>query len=141
MLEYKSGDAISSIYTAFLYKKVMDRVVPMNKMTPYHHFALEAFLPNVRKGVIGGLSNTIWGSLYFKLPFYNCVDIRRQDRGGEKTLYKRDSTLRLDLNLKFFNVPHFEGRLEFDPKYFDIIDESARQGDLIEELKNEILAV
>jgi hypothetical protein len=138
MLEYKSGDAISNIYTAFLFKKVMDRVVPMNKMTPYHQFALEAFLPNVRKGVIGGLSNTIWGSLYFKIPFYNCVDISRQNRTTENTIYKRDPTQRLDLNLKFFNIPYFEGRLEFDPKYFDIIDDSARQGDLIKELKVEL---
>jgi hypothetical protein len=126
------------LYTAYLYEKVMDRVIRMEEETPHHYLSFEAFLPGVRKGVIGGLSNTIWGTLFHKLPFYNCVDIERQNRQAENTLYKKDPSQFLDLNLKFFNVPYCKGRLEFDPKYFDIIDDSARQGDLIETLKQEI---
>jgi hypothetical protein len=102
---------------------------------------MEAFLPGVRKGVIGGLSNTIWGALFFSLPFYNCVAIEDQDRHTKNKLYNKDPSRLLDLNLRFFHVPYCNAKLEFDPKYFDIIDESARQGDLIEELKNEILTV
>jgi hypothetical protein len=64
---------MGKLYTALLYEKIMHRVVPMERLTRHHNFAMEAFLPGVRKGVIGGLSNTIWGALFFSLPFYNCV--------------------------------------------------------------------
>jgi hypothetical protein len=100
---------------------------------------MEAFLPGVRKGVIGGLSNTIWGALFFSLPFYNCVDIEDQDRHTKNKLYNKDPSHLLDLNLRFFNVPYCKAKLKFDPKHFDIIDESTRQGDLLKELKSEII--
>ena len=110
----------------------------MEKVTADHLLAMEAFLPGVRKGVIGGLSNTMWGALFFRLPFYNCVDLEAQDRGGEDTLYKNDASKFLDLNLQFFYVPCCRGWLEFDPRYFDVIDDSTRAGDLIADLQKEI---
>jgi hypothetical protein len=110
----------------------------MDEATPDHHFAMEAFLPGVKKGVVGGLSNTIWGTLYFRLPFYNCVDIERQDRRSGKRLYNKDPSQLLDLNLEFFNVPYCGGRLDFDPRYFDIIAESTREADLIGALRAEL---
>ena len=129
---------IKRLYTAYLYEKIMARAISMESVTSRQNFAMEAFLPGVKKGVIGGLSNTIWGSLYFKLPFYNCVDRKLQDRHAKDTLYKKDPSQLLDLNLRFFHVPYCEGRLDFDPKHFDIVDESTRRGDLIKELKNEL---
>ncbi len=129
---------VGRLYTAFLYEKILDRVTPMERVTSNHNFAMEAFLPGVKKGVIGGLSNTIWGALFFELPFYNCVDIDLQDRNADNKLYQKDSSLLLDLNLKFFHVPYCNGELKFDSKYFDIIQESTRQGDLIGEIRNEM---
>ncbi len=126
---------VSRLYTAMLYEKLMKRVVPMHEMTPHANLAFEAFLLGVKKGVIGGLSNTIWGTLFFELPFYNCVDMERQKREAGETLYKKDATRLLELNLQFFNVPFCEGKLEFDRKFFDIVDESTRQGDLFNELR------
>jgi hypothetical protein len=129
---------IGKLYTAFLYETVMNRVTPMQRLTQNHSFAMEAFLPGVRKGVIGGLSNTIWGSLFFKLPYYNCVDIQRQSRSAESKLYKKDPSELLDLNLKFFHVPYCQGKLHFENNHFSIVAESTRQGDLIEELRKEV---
>ena len=133
---------LEKLYTAYLYEKVMERTIPMDSVTPFHNFGMEAFLPGVRQGVIGGLSNTIWGALFYKLPFYNCVDITRQRRDAKDKLYgKKDPSQFLDLNLKFFLVPYCEGCLKFDSKYFDLVDETTRQGDLIEELRTEINTV
>ena len=127
------------LYTAYLYEKVIKRTIPLEKLTHYHSFAMEAFLPGVKKGVIGGLSNTIWGTLFSKIPFYNCVDIHLQDRGAEDRLYgKKKVEQVLELNLKYFFVPYCEGNLAFDKKYFEIVNEKTRQSDLIAELKKEI---
>lgn len=132
------GEHFGRLYTALVYEAVMRRVVAMEDVTPHHYCAMEAFLPGVKKGVIGGLSNTIWGALYFGLPFYNAVDINRQDRRSGETLYRKDASQLLDLNLRFFNVPYCRGRLAFDAKHFDIIDESTRAGDLIAALRTEL---
>jgi len=130
---------LERLYTAYLYERVLERTVPMKELTPFHNFGMEAFLPGVKKAVIGGLSNTIWGTLFHRIPFYNCVDITQQRRDADDKLYgKKKPEPLLGLNLKFFYVPYCEGQLQFDPKYFDIIDESTRQGDLIEELRKEI---
>lgn len=66
------------------------------------------------------------------------MDILAQDRNAGNKLYKRDPTKYLDLNLKFFSVPFCRGKLEFDPKYFEIVEESCRQGDIIKELNREL---
>ena len=136
-----AGNRFGRLYSAFLYERIMDRVIPIENLTAHHHLAMEAFLPGVNKGIIGGLSNTMWGALFFELPFYNCVDIEVQDREREDKLYNKDSSQLLDLNLRFFHVPYCRGELEFDRKYFDIVDDSTRQGDLIYEIKKELSQV
>jgi hypothetical protein len=132
--------ALGNLYTAFLYECVLQRTTSMEKLTPYHHFSMEAFLPKVRKGVIGGLSNTIWGALYFQLPFYNCVDIDRQRRSEVKDrLYgKKDPGNFLDLNLQYFLIPYCRGQLSFDPSYFALATEGARRGDIIAVIRQEL---
>ena len=116
--------------------------MPLSNITKYSLFAVEAFLPNVKKGVIGGLSNTIWGSLYHQIPFYNAVDMNRQDRFGSDRLYgTKDTTNHIDLNLKYFYIPFCEKRLEFDSNHFSIVHDSTRQADLLHEIKNEMECV
>jgi hypothetical protein len=132
------GGHAGRLFTAILYERIMDRVDRIEDMARYHYCAMEALLPGVTKGVIGGLSNTIWGTLYFSLPFYNCVDISRQDRRSGNTLYRHDPSQFLDLNLRFFNVPYCEGNLEFDPEHFHIIAEHAREADLLQAVRREL---
>jgi hypothetical protein len=131
---------VGMLYTAYLYERVLERTRPMHEATPFSQHSLEAFLPRVRKGVIGGLSNTMWGASFFRIPFYNCVDIRIQDRQEVKgrTYGKKDPTPLLDLNMSYFHVPFCEGKLEFDPKAYDLVKERNRRGDLLEELRKEL---
>jgi hypothetical protein len=129
----------SKLYTAYIYRTILERTVPLSSISKYSSFAVEAFLPNVRKGVIGGLSNTIWGTLYHQIPFYNAVDMNIQNRSGPDRLYgNRDSFNLIDLNLKYFFIPFCEKKLEFDLSYFSIVDNCTRSADLLDEIKNEL---
>lgn len=135
----KNNKHVEKIITSALHIKILKRALPLNKITPFHEMSLEAFLPGVRKGVIGGLSNTIWGSLYYNLPFYNCVDSSL--RKEKSQLAKRDSSKFLDLNLEFFNVPYCEGLLNKGATSAEIVTENERKGDLLQTLCKDIEAV
>jgi hypothetical protein len=126
------------LYSALLHSLVLRRVVPMGNITPCAEFSLEAFLPGVRKGVIGGLSNTIWGTLYFGLPYYNCVDVERRKEQAVNTLLGKDSSGLLDLNLEFFGVPYCAGDIHAGAWGKGILDDEDRCGDLIETLLSDI---
>ena len=130
------------LYTAYMYERVLARTISLANLTDSNDLALEAFLPGVRKGVIGGLSNTIWGALHERVPYYNCVDITRQrPEEGDRLYGKKQPERALGLTLEFFEVPFCGGKLTFDSKYFDIVADSSRQGDLIAEIENEIATV
>lgn len=130
---------LSKLYTAYLYTNVLKRTIPLDDMSIYSSFGVEAFYPNVKKGVIGGLSNTIWGALYHKLPFYNAIDLSKQDRYSSGKLYvKKDTSNLIDLNLKYFNVPFCKNTLKFDKKNFFIIHDKTRNADIIKIIKREL---
>ena len=81
-------------------------------------------------------------ALHARLPYYNCVDITRQrPKEGDRLYGKKQPARALGLNLKFFEVRFCGGKLNFDSKYFDIVADSSRQGDLIAEIENEIATV
>jgi len=127
------------LYTAYLYEKILARTITMDKAGGSSHLAMEAFLPGVRKGVIGGTSNTMWGTLFFNLKFYNCVDIFNQKMDGENKLYgSKDRDKYLGLNLQYFMIPYCNGRLLFDEKLWNIPSVGCRNGDLIVELRKDI---
>jgi hypothetical protein len=120
---------VQRVETCILHRRILRRARPMTEQTAYAGLALEAFLPGVRKGVIGGLSNTIWGTLYFDLPFYNCVD--EQLRQGQSELQDRRSDALLDTNLRYFGVPFCEGDLGMDTRKLKIVGADDRRGDLV----------
>jgi len=118
------------IVTGILHRRLFARACPMASLTDYGDMAIEAFLPNVRKGIIGGLSNTIWASLFFGLPYYNCVDA--EDRTGESELLKRDSSSLLDTNLEYFGVPYCHGDLAQGAKNPEILHSKERHDNLVD---------
>jgi hypothetical protein len=120
---------IARVETCVLHRAILKRATQMSEVTKFAGISLEAFLPEVRKGVIGGLSNTIWGTLYFNLPFYNCVD--ESARLGRSELLDKRSDALLDLNLQFFGVPFCNGELDMDTRKLGIIKPHERQGDLV----------
>lgn len=117
------------VVTGMLHLRVLRRAKPMGEVTVYADISLEAFLPGVRKGVIGGLSNTIWGTLFFGLPFYNCVDPALREESSD--LLNKSSADLLGLNLEFFGVPYYRGRLADAPHGESIVTDSDRRGDLL----------
>jgi hypothetical protein len=130
----------SRILTSALHQNVLRRAVPMTSVTPYADISLEAFLPGVRKGVIGGLSNTIWGTLYFRLPFFNCADPSRVDHGESELLNKSSEAL-LKINLEYFGVPYCAGDICRGATGEDIVVDSDRTGDLLKSIKADLAAV
>jgi len=62
---------------AYIYLDILNRARPLKELTPYHNFSLELMLPQVKKGLITGRSNSIWHGLFINLPVYNCVDKSR----------------------------------------------------------------
>lgn len=102
------GVHLSRILTALLHARVIRRALPMVSLTPLADMSIEAFLPGVRKGIIGGLSNTMWGSLFFGVPYYNCIrpEVRAD---GMSELVKKSSENLLDLNMGYFDVPYCNG--------------------------------
>ena len=129
----------SRTLTSALHQKVLKRAVPMVRLTPYADMSLEAFLPGVRKGVIGGLSNTIWGTLYFRLPFFNCVDPAMVDHGSSSLLNKSSETL-LKLNLEYFGVDYCRGDLKRGARGEVIVQDDDRKGDLLHAVQADLMA-
>lgn len=101
---------VSKILTALLHARVIHRAAPMIELTPMADMSIEGFLPGVRKGVIGGESNSIWGTLFMGLPYYNCVSPDERKSGKSELLNKSGDTL-LEMNLKYFGVPYCQGLL------------------------------
>lgn len=120
------------VLTSVFYLNVLRRAKPLSVLTPYADISLEAFLPGVRKGVIGGLSNTIWGTLYFGLPFFNCVDPANRTQSSE--LLPKNSESLLDLNLKFFGVPYCDGSIDRGARGGDVVSQREGAKDLINTL-------
>ena len=127
---------IDRVETCVLHRAILKRATQMSEVTKFAGMSLEAFLPGVRKGVIGGLSNTIWGTLYFNLPFYNCVDDSAR-QGRSELLDKRSDAL-LDLNLQYFGVPFCTGELGMDTRKLGIVQPHERQGDLVAEIVDDL---
>jgi hypothetical protein len=129
---------LDRLHTAILHTTLLDRVIPMSEASPDADMSLEAFLPHVTKGVIGGLSNTIWGTLYFGLPFYNCVDSLTRSQSKKELLVHKDPSNFLELNLQFFQVPYCRGNLGSGSYGRDIVKEEDRKGDLLSAILGEL---
>lgn len=127
---------LDRLLTSLLHLRVLCRAKPMASLTAYADISLEAFLPGVRKGVIGGLSNTIWGTLYFGLPFLNCID--PAERQGKPELHNKSSDNLLDLNLQYFGIPFCRGELTEGASGEEIVTPADRLGDLIGAVRRDI---
>ena len=126
----------SRIFTCILHQLVLSRCTLLTELTRSAGVSLEAYLPGVKEGVIGGLSNTIWGSLYFNLPYYNCVADSFRD--GRSELLNKKSDELLDLNLQYFGIPFCKDDLSTDSRTLGIIKPEERNGDLIRSILSDI---
>jgi hypothetical protein len=123
------------LLTTLLHLRVLHRAVPMGRLTPYAALSIEAFLPGVRKGVIGGLSNVIWGTRHFGIPFYNCVD---PDLRIGPTEFKAGADWLLDVNMQYFGVPFCAGRLTTPAESRGMPVSRPRMPDLVAQVQTEL---
>ena len=112
---------------AVAYQKLMAQVVRLKDLTTYHNLNLEVFLPQVRRGLITGRSNSIWHGLFLKKPVWNCID-RDKPYFSDSKMHKYAMT--------YLNVHGNYHNLEFDEALFGVIGESCRSADLIQVLDN-----
>jgi hypothetical protein len=121
---------VSRVLTALLHARVTRRAIPMKEFTSMADMSLEAFLPRVRKGVIGGESNSIWGALFFDLPYYNCISPDERSLGKSQLLPQKCDVL-LELNLEYFGVSYCDGQILRGAKRQDIAFDPSRHNDLV----------
>jgi hypothetical protein len=114
--------AVLELLVALEYHAVLRRVTPLRDLTPYHHFSLEVLLPQVRKGVITGRSNTLWHALYCRLPAYNCVEEARLPEDPDKMNF---------LTMRALGVPYCGGEPRFDPALFAKVRDEVRRADMV----------
>lgn len=122
---------VSKVLTALLHARLMQRTIPMIELTPMADMSMEAFLPKVRKGVIGGESNTMWSTLFFNLQYYNCVSPDKRT-SSEPPLLEKSGDKLLSMNLKYFGVPYCQGLITQGPLRPDIAFNENRHTNLIE---------
>lgn len=111
-----------NVSIAILYAKLMKRVVRFSEITSFYNLNLELFLPNVKKGMITGRSNSIWHGLYNRLPVYNCIDENKE--------YFSDTKMH-QYCMKYLNVHGNYYQLEFDDMLFKKVDHITIEADAV----------
>jgi len=124
--EAKWSNAINDIKIMNAQVFIEKRSRLLSEITEYYNFSIEHFLPFVKEGVITGISNTIYHSLYNRLPAYNCDDQPFTEESPNYDIYKS------------FYIPPCKGRLEFDPANFDLVRGDEKAYDMIELIKKEL---
>lgn len=127
----KAGDFCTELSIAVVYQTIMDIVVKLSNLTPFHNLNLEVFLPRVRKGLITGRSNSIWHALFLKKPVWNCID-------KDKPYFSETKMHRYAMI--YLNVHGNYRTLDFDDRLFEIVGESTRNADLITYLESALIA-
>jgi hypothetical protein len=97
----------------------------LEKLTPYHNFGIESFLPHVTKGLVTGNSGTHFHALFDELPVYNCDS---QENGMIATLPHNTAYL----------VPPCNGELVFDQSNFSRISKECKDTDSVQLIKEEL---
>lgn len=113
---------VTEVRIASRYRKIMKSVTPLNTLTPYGQFNLEMFLPQVKKGLITGRSNSMWHALYNRLPVYNCVP----DETGKISSDKMHAA-----NMEYFGVRCCNGNVDFLQDQFEVVSERTRNADFV----------
>lgn len=119
----RAADFFTEWAIGVVYQRIMDKVVRLSELTPYHNFNLEVFLPRIGRGLITGRSNSIWHGLFLKKPVWNCID-RDKPYFSETKMHKTA--------MAYLNVHGNYASLDFDESLYDVIGESCRQADLIQ---------
>ena len=95
---------IDKFITSLLHSVLLDLVTPLSEFSSFHHMPIEPYLPFVKKGVIGGLSNVMWASRYYGIKYINFIHPKTRKY---KSQFKSNSSNLLDLNVQYFGFPFY----------------------------------
>jgi len=109
----------------FLFCLIEREYPSLEELTDYHNFGVELFLPYVKKGLLTGLSGTIFHALYNRINVYNCDP---QELNDAFAPYYR-----------YFGIPTANAQLKFDNKYFDLIPDEVRDTNIIKLIELEMV--
>ncbi len=96
---------LDRLITSFLHSDLLELVSPLSDLTTFHQMPIEPFLPFVKKGIIGGLSNVMWAARYYDITYLNCIPPESRNL---QTEFKSGSSNLLDLNLEYFGIPYYK---------------------------------
>lgn len=122
------SDFFVQMSIAIKYFQLMKRVTNLSELTKWHNLNLELFLPNVKKGLITGRSNSIWHGLFLEKPTYNCID-RNKPYYSDTKMHK--------YSMEYLNVHGNYINLEFDERLLKRIKKQTRNVDFVRLLKDE----
>ena len=110
-----------------LYRKVLDRCIPLSNVNKFWNFGVELFMPGIKKGLITGRSSVTWFALTQKIPVFNC-DV--------ESIYQK--TNYLNAHFRHYGVPFYDGNLTFDEKHWEKVLAKNDKFDFIEFIQSEI---
>ena len=100
---------LSFFLTALLNKIILKRAISLSELSDKHYLPIEAFIPNLSEGIIGGNSNTIWATRFYKKKYLNCIEPKKFEI---KDIYKQKN-ITLLTNLSYFGVPFCENDINY----------------------------
>jgi hypothetical protein len=112
---FETSGFFNKILTAYLHQLILLRAKPLGSLTPLGVMSLEIFLPNIRRGLIGGRSNSMWGSLHSGVPYLNCAP-PSASLGSKSPISGKSADGLLDLNLRYFGIPFFTDQVVDVPR-------------------------
>lgn len=113
------SNMLYKLSVCYLDKEINSKCLFLSKITKYHNFNLELFLPYIKDGLITGRSNSIWQSLLISLPVLNLID--------KKTPYRYPNKMHA-YSMKYFDV-HFDD-FKFNKSNFKKISQSCRDANI-----------
>ena len=125
----KISDFFIQISIGIKYYLLMKNSMHLSKLTKWHNLNLELFLPNVKKGLITGRSNSIWHGLFLEKPTYNCVD-RNKPYFSETKMHK--------FSMEYLNVHGNYKTIKFNKNLFKKVNDNTRELDLIAILRAQL---
>ena len=90
-------------------KIILKRAISLSELSDKHYLPIEAFIPNLSEGIIGGNSNTIWATRFYKKKYLNCIEPKKFEI---KDIYKQKN-ITLLTNLSYFGVPFCENDINY----------------------------
>lgn len=125
---------LKKILIAKFYNLILKKTISLNATNKKSYYGAEIFIPFVKKGVIGGISNVAYYSLYYKKKYFNLIDFDKIILKQKKRFTKKNNST-LEPNYKYFGTKYCSD-FKFDDKQFDKIKNKKNKNSLFKVIEN-----